>query len=434
MDEPFLSNRELASLILLGALFVLVLALSSRAAIFWSLLQVLSSLVSVKILIPTLLYVVWVSAVLIPADRLGVWEPSLWKTTLLWLLLSGFGLMFNLSDAIQKPGFFRRTLVRAVGISAIVEFVVNLESFALWVEIPAQMLGVVFAGVAVLAAQDPKHAPAAKLANAYLVSYGLSALAWAIWHLVHHWSHVDPGALAREFLVPLWLTPVALIFIYGFAVFAAYESTFKRMRITRPAGGLAEQRLAIALRTGGSLGTLRLLGSVGAQRLARTSGFREAWNEVGQIKHDRREQLEAEAARTRRQVENAGRSGVSESGQQLDQQEHDATRQSLRWLAVCHMGHHRKHQKYRKDLLPLVESGFQRYGLSEPHGVTMHVDSDGQRWYADRQTVSGHWFAIGAAGPPPDEWLFDGSERPEAFPVESAWDRWGGGQHSTNWN
>ena len=84
--------------------------------------------------------------------------------------------------------------------------------------------------------------------------------------------------------------------------------------------------------------------------------------------------------------------------------------------------------------MPLVESGFERYRLSQPHGITMHINSDGQRWYAERQTVTGHWFAIGAAGPPPDQWLFDGSARPEGFPVESAWDQWGGGEHPTNWN
>ena len=313
------------------------------------------------------------------------------------------------------------------------EFLVNLESFALWVEIPAQVLAFLFTGVAVMTAQDTKHAAVAKLANAYLVSYVLSALVWAGWHLVNHWSHADQGALFREFFLPIWLTPVALIFVYGFAVVAAYESVFKRMRIMRKEGGLAKQRLAMMLRAGGSLGTLRLLSGVGAQRLARTNGFREAWNKVGRIRLDIRTQIEAAAAE-RRLVENAGRSGVDESGQQLDQREHDATRQSLRWLAICHMGHYRNEKKYRKDLLPLVESGFERYGLSQPHGITMHINGDGQRWYAERQTVTGRWFAIGAAGPPPDEWLFDGSEKPEGFPAEPEWDQWGGGVHSTNWN
>ena len=116
VNEPFFSNRELASLILLllGTLFALVLVASSRTEILRSFWSMFSSFVSPKVLIPVLLYVVWVLAALIPASRLGLWESGLWKTTLLWLLLSGFGLIFNLNDAIQKPRFVQQALVRAV--------------------------------------------------------------------------------------------------------------------------------------------------------------------------------------------------------------------------------------------------------------------------------------------------------------------------------
>ena len=407
---------------------------SNRTEILRSLLAAFSLLVSPKILIPLLLYIAWVLTVLFPASRLGLWEPGLWKTTILWLFLSGFGLIFNLNDAIGKPRLFRRVLVRVVSVSAIVEFVATLQSFPLWVEIPAQGLAFFFV-VAAVAARDRKHAALATPSHAYLVSFGLAALLWAVWHLGIHWSDIDRGALAREFFLPIWLTPVALIFVYGFAVVAAYESVFRRMRMTREEGRLTKQLLAMAFRVRGSLETLRRLNSVGApQQLASTNAFREAWNEVGKIKLDIRERIETEEASERRLVENAGRAGVDERGQQLDQREHDTTRQALRWLATCHMGHYRNEEQYRRDLLPLLESGFEQYGLPQTHGIAMHISSDGQRWYAERQTVTGHWFAIGAAGPPPDQWLFDGPEKPKGFPSESTWDQWGGGEQSTNWN
>ena len=78
---------------------------------------------------------------------------------------------------------------------------------------------------------------------------------------------------------------------------------------------------------------LRLLSGPAATRLARTNGFREAWNKVEQIRLDERERIEAEAAAERRLIENAGVAGVDESGQQLDQREFAATRESLRRLA-----------------------------------------------------------------------------------------------------
>ena len=392
-------------------------------------------MVSPKIFFPILLYVAWVLAALVPASQLGLWDPDLWKVTILWLLLSGFGLVLNLNDAIQKPRFFRQVFNRAVGLSAIVEFFATLESFPLWLEIPAQALAVRFAGVEVLAARDAKNAAERKIANGYLGLFGLSVLGWALWQVIRGWSDVDLGAIVREFLVPVWLTPIALIFIYGFAVAAAYKTGFKRMRFSKKEGRLVKQRLAILLRSGGRLRTLRLLSGQGAQSVARTSGFRAAWNEVGQIRRDERERLGAKAAAEQRLVDNAGLAGVDESGQQLDRREFEATQKSLHWLASCHMGHYRNGEtRYREELLPLIESGFKRFGLISPHGVIDHMTADGRKWYAERRTITGHWFAIGAASPPPDQWLYDGPEKPSSFPSEPEWDQWGRGETAVNWH
>ena len=108
---------------------------------------------------------------------------------------------------------------------------------------------------------------------------------------------------------------------------------------------------------------------------------------------------------------------------------------ALRSLAISQMGHYRNSgKKYRGDLLPILESGFVRDGLPQSHGIAMYVAPDGQSWYAERQTITGHWFAIGAGGPPSDQWLFDGTDRPSGFPNEAEWDHWGGGEHSVNWD
>lgn len=99
------------------------------------------------------------------------------------------------------------------------------------------------------------------------------------------------------------------------------------------------------------------------------------------------------------------------------------------------MGHYRDRKRYRRDLLPLVAPGFARFGLPADHGITMRVSRDGQRWYAARESVTGWWLAIGASGPPPDEWLYDGPAAPTTFPTEASWDRFGSsGEFSKNWD
>ncbi len=385
--------------------------------------------------VPLVAYLTWIAGWILLAERFGFWKPSLLKTSILWLLLSGLALIFGLTDAIGKPGFFRRALVRSFGVAAFVEFLAALESFPLWVEVPAQMLAFLSAGVQAFAEKDPERTPARKVAAGYLVSYGMAAVAWSAVHIARNWRSLDRGLLGLDLTLPVWLTAVALLFVYGFAIVAAHDSAFRRMRVFRPEGPLWRQRLATVLRANGRLGTLRFLTGSGSRDVARAEDFRGAWREIGELQREaRRKTLEREAA-ARRLEANAGLEGDDASGRRLDQREFAATQAALRWLGVCHMGHYRSGQgKYRADLLPLVESSFTRDGLPKEHGVMMHVRPDGQAWYATRQTVTGWWFAIGASGPPPDEWLFDGPEPPAGSPSNTSWDQFLSGPHSPNWD
>ncbi len=163
------------------------------------------------------------------------------------------------------------------------------------------------------------------------------------------------------------------------------------------------------------------------------SGFVSALRAIRAVRERRRDERDAERATARRLVDNVGLDGWHADGRRLDEREFDETRNALRWLSTCHMGHYRNGGRYRSDLMPIVESYFVRDGLPEDHGVVMVVARDGQAWYAYRRTVSGWCFAIGARGSPPDERCYDGSEPPSTFPNEGSWSRFGVQEFSTQW-
>jgi hypothetical protein len=393
MEDAVLTNRELAGLVVLAGLVAFVLVRPGPAGLLRSLGGVLAAVATPKIFVPLVLYAGWIAGAAVGASQVGLWNPSLVKVTILWLLFSGLVLIFHLSDAINKPGFFRQVLLRTLGAAVVVEYLATLKSFPLWVEIPAQALVFVFAGITVVAKGDNKHDSVVKVATGYLTIFGLSALIWTTTYLISSWASLDRTELLREFLLPFWMTPVALLFMYGFAVFAAYETTFKMMRVRHRDRSLGRQRLAIVVRANLRLGILRLTSGPQASRIARTKTFREAWIEIGRMRAEKRERLAEEAAARRRLVDNAGVPGTDEEGRQLDQREFTETCQALRWLSTCHMGHYRNgKQRYRKDLLPIVAPRFEQYGLPKDHGIRMQVSHDGQRWYATRQTVTGWWF------------------------------------------
>jgi hypothetical protein len=78
--------------------------------------------------------------------------------------------------------------------------------------VSGQALAFMFAMVGVVAKRYPQ-APARKLANGYLILFGASALIWSAAHLIANWSTLDQDRIVREFLLPIRLTPVALLFV-----------------------------------------------------------------------------------------------------------------------------------------------------------------------------------------------------------------------------
>ena len=276
---------------LLGALLVAIIVAALRKERLRSALGGLfRAFVQPQILLVLVWYFGCLSAAVFGASRLGFWEWSLWKPTGVWLVLSGFGLLFRYDDVIKQRGFGWRVSVRTVALVEVVSFVADLASFPLLVEVPAQALAFIAALMSAWGGDNPEHAPAVKLANWYLGLFGVAALLVGIRHTVTDWADIDHGLLVREFLVPMWLTPVALVCVYAFAIYCVYEVAFKQMTFVKHDGSLFRQRLAVMLRTIGRVSRVRALRRAGGTRFAHTSGFREAWNEVGEVLRQQTEQ------------------------------------------------------------------------------------------------------------------------------------------------
>ena len=439
VGEVYLTNREIASLVVLFGFVVLVVASSRRAAtssgIIRSLGSALKLLTTPKILVPFGLYVGWVGAALVPAARFGLWHTQLWKETVLWGIFSGVSLFGKGLGAATETGVFARAFKRLVVATVYFEFVANLASFPLWIEIPAQFLGALFVMVTTAAGRDPQNALAVRVANVYLSAFGMAAIGWGTWSLASSWSDVDTGLLWRGFVLPLWLTPVALAFLYPLAGWSAYESVSAKVRFGAKGERTGGAMLAIAVRSAYRLSILRMIDGPAAWRIGRTGGFGSTWRAVGDVQREHRERVQSEAAAQKRLERNAGLVGVDSAGKQLDQREHAATMEGLRDLAFCQMGHYRRRgQSYEPDFDAIIDGLSDKYELPRPNEIMLRVSNDGQSWYAQRETITGHWFAIGAAGPPSDQWLYDGSSPPAGFPDESEWDQWAPGDNAPNWD
>ena len=437
MSEFFLTNRELALIVALLFWSAVVALLSRQGAsgggLGGSVRSLLSAIVDKAILVPVVVYLCWMSAAFAAADAVGLWDVQLVTAAVLWLLFSGLGLFGVGIEAVREDGAIAGAFKRLLGVAVIFEFVANAESFSLFIEIPAQILAVPCGVVAAWGSARREHRHAGKLASGYLSLLGLAALGWGITRLVTDWKVIDRDLLWREFVMPLWLTPVALAFMALFALYLVYEATFSVMGSESAVGLSWRHRLAVLARCGLRPRAARAVRPA-ASWLANDPGFRSTWRWTGRVLREDRNRRANEASKEQRLVDNAGAAGTDSFGQQLDQREHAATRKALQWLYTCHLGQYpREGNRYFAGLEVIIDDLSEQYGLPHPNNIEMHISDDGQSWYAARQTITGHWFAIGAAGPPTDQWFYDGPTAPTNFPDESEWDQWMPDSNSPNW-
>jgi hypothetical protein len=180
------------------------------------------------------LYIAWLAtAVWLFAD-LGLWNLGLLKPTIVWALFSGIGLFFGISKALRQETFWREALAATVGATVFAEFYINLVSFPLLVELVLQPILILTILASALAALRPNGDSVEKANNWIFMTVGLVGFAWVLWSVVERWDEVDVSQLLLEVFVPIWLTPIALAFVYVLALYAGYEQAFKRISWRSP--------------------------------------------------------------------------------------------------------------------------------------------------------------------------------------------------------
>lgn len=408
-----MTNREWASLIWIAGALALwyVKTPGARGAVG----AVLGSLWHRAIMVVLVLYAAWIIAVVAAAAHLGIWTPSLAKDTFLWAI-PGLGLLFG-AVAGKERHFLRRRLVEAIGLTALVEFYLNWATFDLWVELIIQPVLLIVVLAPLVAAPDEQSRPTLWVFGAVRASLILALFVPPTMRVVSALGTVDLPDLLREATLPVWLTAIAIPFVYGVALVVEYDTHFGRLTWASDGHGLPwRTKLAIVEQHNVHLGSLREFGRHLPWHLARARSFAEARRVLADKAAERRRVEETERRAAEDLHRYAGVKGTDPRGRQLDRREFAETIDALETLVSGQVGWYERAKRYRRDLVERFGDVFAR-GLPQAHDVVIEVSRSGQSWYAWRKTPSGWCFAVGAAGAPPTTaWYFDGPDPPTDFP------------------
>jgi hypothetical protein len=369
--------------------------------------------------------------------QVGAWSTALLKDTVAWIVVYGFASVFSANRAAKEEHFFRRAALAALSVSALMQFVLNLHTFHFMVELFLLPTVTFLLLLEAVAGMDAKTRPAQNLVNGVLVIVGLWVVIATVRGLVDSWRGINPEETGLAFAFSIWFPLAMLPFVYALSLVMAYE-TVLRLSSFRNDGNPPPRSVRAAMLVGlhGDLRAVNELPQCHVQyrAICRSRGFREALRHVRVYERAREDRQREKAEKAASLVQYAGAKGLDDDGKVLDQREVKETRETLRWIETCHLGHYNNRGKYRKDLVSgVLLDNFTRQRLPDQHGITTRVRKDGQAWYAWRRTPSGLILGIGMNNGRGNEWLYEGEEPPTGFPGSDP--SWGDSPYGTppNW-
>ena len=129
----------------------------------------------------------WAVLVCYVGALFGAWTAALLKDTVAWILFYGFASLFSANRAAKEEHFFRREALAALSVGALMQFVLNLHTFAFVVELFLLPLVTFLVLLQAVAGMNAKTRPAQNLVNGLLVIVGL----WVV--IATARGLVDPG-------------------------------------------------------------------------------------------------------------------------------------------------------------------------------------------------------------------------------------------------
>ncbi len=425
-----LNNRELASLIWLAVAGAWIL---SHRDLRSGLASILKSLANPFLLLPLLGTLGWIALEIWVGEKLALWNTSLVSNTVVWTVGTALVLHFNVNKAADDPLFFRKTVKSALAASAFVEFFINLFVFGLLAELILQFVLTILVVSNAFSGQKPEFRQGKRVLEALLAGIVFLFLGYTIVQFHAQWTQLDQQALFLKFALPAWLTIGVLPFIYVLSLYLVYDAALRGVNwATSDWRGRWRTRFVLVRDFRLRRNELRSFTWMWIKRAAVAPDVTGARAVVQQFRDEQRAAAQAKRDAEERLRRFAGSNRTDTEGRRLDRREFRETIEALRFLATCQMGWYRGGHYDRERLLSVVGHDFTRHGLPRDHGIAVRVAKDGQAWYAWRRTITGWCFAIGSAGPPPDQWEFDGPEAPSGFPGKAS--EWGSGPFSDEVN
>lgn len=232
-----LNNREMATVIWLIIFFLWAM---SNSGVRRALRDLLKIFFNKKIIFPLIVMLAYIFLMVLVFKRIGFWDVSVTKDTVLWTLGTALATYFGINRIAQDNSYFKNVILDNIKFVLILEFVLNLYSFNLGVELILIPVVSLIVMMNAFAETKTEYERVNKFLNFVLGVFGLYLLAFTFREIVLDFQNFATFKNLRDFLLPPLFSIALLPFIYVMALFMQYELFFVRIDIANKDSNIAK--------------------------------------------------------------------------------------------------------------------------------------------------------------------------------------------------
>jgi hypothetical protein len=162
--------------------------------------------------------------------RLGLWDFSLLKGSLIWFFSVAVFSLFQVNKFSESPHKLKGLVADSFKLVVVIEYLVGAYTFHIAVELVLLPLIVLLSALVAFAETKPEYEPVHRFLNAVLVIVGAAILGSVMYLLVKDFEQLANRQAASDFVLPVILSALYTPFIAFMAVYSTYQTVLIRLR------------------------------------------------------------------------------------------------------------------------------------------------------------------------------------------------------------
>ncbi|MBV1914179.1 MAG: hypothetical protein KUG72_02265 [Pseudomonadales bacterium] len=226
------NNREIAIGLWLLAISIYIFLSSKMAEVRVSVRGLLSTFFVKQIMTVLGLMITYMAIVVYALAEIDLWNVEQVKNTVFWCVSVGFMSLFKLESIKKDKSFFMHSVIDNLKLLAVLQFIVGVYAFSLWIEVLLVPILAVIGAMLVIAGTDKKYHQVKVILEYCLSLFVIILVIYTLYMLVTNYGEFGQEKTVYNFVVPPLLTLSYLPFIFVMLVYSTYEQAFIRVKFS----------------------------------------------------------------------------------------------------------------------------------------------------------------------------------------------------------